>query len=98
MDDFRPNPSLGKYRSEQEMFDDALEDLLREGKIYDPNIDKPFLQKNIEVEDVIAGAAVVPAAPREEVHLEAQNAVPEVHQYPPLQTAPEPAPMEGVEN
>ena len=45
MDDFRPDPSLGKDRSEHEMFDDALEDLLREGKLYDPNIDKPISKK-----------------------------------------------------
>ena len=30
MEEFRPHPSLGKYKSEHEMFDDALEDLLRE--------------------------------------------------------------------
>ena len=41
MDDFRPDPSLGKYRSEHEMFDDALDDLLREGRLYDPNVEKP---------------------------------------------------------
>ena len=98
MDDFRPDPSLGKYRSEHEMFDDALEDLIREGKLYDPNIDKPISQKQKDVEYVIGGAAVVPAAPREDVLLEAQNAVPEEHQYPPLQPAPEPAPLEEVEN
>ena len=46
IDDFRLDPSLGKYRSEHEVFDD----LLREGKLYDPNIDKPFLQKKNEVE------------------------------------------------
>ena len=97
VDDFRPDPSLGKYRSEHEMFDDAMEDLLREGKLYEPNIDKPISKKKNEVEYVIGGAAVVPAAPREEVHLEAQNAVPEEHQYPP-QTAPEPATPEKVEN
>ena len=98
MGDFRLDPSLGKYRSEHEMFNDALEDLLREGKLYDPNIDKPISKRKSEVEYVIGGAAVVPAAPREEVHLEAQNVVPEEHQYPPLQPAPEPNPPEGVEN
>ena len=98
MDDFRPDPSLGKYRSEHEMFDDALEDLLRQGKLYGPNIDKQISKKKNEVEYVLGGAAVVPAAPREDVHLEAQNAVPEEHQYPPLQPAPEPAPLEEVEN
>ena len=97
MDDFRSDPSLGKYRWEREIFDDALEDLLREGKLYDPNIDKPISKKKNEVEYVIGGAAVVAAAPREEVHLEAQNAVPEKHQYPPLQPAPEPVPREAVE-
>ena len=94
MDDFRPDPSLGKYRSEHEMFDDALDDLIREGKLYDPNIDKPISQKQKDVEYVIREAAVVPAAPREDVYFEAQNAVPEEHQYPPLQPAPEPAPLE----
>ena len=98
MDDFRPDPNLRKYRSEHEMFDDALEDLLREGELYDPNIEKPILKEKIVVEYVIGGAAVVPAAPREAVHLEAENAVPEEHQYPPLQPAPEPAPSEAVEN
>ena len=98
MDDFRPDPSLGKYRSEHEMFADSLEDLIREGKLYDPNIDKQISTKKNEVEYVIGGAAVVPAAPREDVHLEAQNAVPEEHQYPPLQPAPEPAALEEVEN
>ena len=98
VDDFRLDPSLGKYRSEHEIFDDALEDLLREGKLYDPSIDKPISKKQNKVEYVIGGAAVVPAAPREDVHLEAQNAVPEEHQYPPLQPAPEPAPLEEVEN
>ena len=49
MDDFRPDPSLGKYRSEHEMFDDALEDLLREGELYDPHIDKPIPIKKDEV-------------------------------------------------
>ena len=80
------------------MFDDALEDLLRQGKLYDPNINKPISKKKNEVEYVIGGAAVVPAAPREDVHLEAQNAVPEEHQYPPPKPAPEPAPLEEVEN
>ena len=98
VDDFQPDPSLGKCRSEHEMFDDSLEDLLREGKLYDPNINKPISKKKNQVEYVIGGAAVVPAAPREDVHLEAQNAVPEEHQYPPLQPAPEPAPLEEVEN
>ena len=98
MDDFRPDPSLGKYRSEHDMFDDALEDLLREGKLYDPNNDKPISKKKNQVEYVIGGAAVVPAASREEIHFEAQNAVPEEHQYPPLQPTPEPAPPEEVEN
>ena len=98
VDDFRLDPSLGKYRSEHEIFDDALEDLLREGKLYDPSIDKPISKKQNKVEYVIGGAAVVPAAPREDVHLEAQNAVPEEHQYPPLQPAPEPATLEEVEN
>ena len=98
MDDFRPDPSLGKFRSEYEMLDNALEDLTREGKLYDPNIDKQISKKQNELEYVIGGAAVVPAAPREDVHLEAQNAVPEEHQYPPLQPAPEPAPLEEVEN
>ena len=98
VDDFKPDPSLGKYRSEHEMFDDAQEDLIREGKFYDPNIDKHISKNNNEVEYVIGGAAVVPAAPREDVHLEAQNAVPEEHQYPPLQPAPEPAPLEEVGN
>ena len=55
-------------------------------------------KKKNEVEYVIGGAAIVPAAPREEVHLEAQIAVPEEHQYPPLQPAPEPAPPEDVNN
>ena len=96
VDDFRPDPSLGKYRSEHEMFDDALEDLLREGKLYDRSIDKPISKKQNEVEFVIGGAAVVPAAPREDVHLDAQNAVPEEHQYPPLQPAAEPAPLEEL--
>ena len=41
MDDFRPDPSLRKYRSEHEMFDDALDDLLREGHLCDPNVEKP---------------------------------------------------------
>ena len=98
LDDFRPVPILGKYRSEHEMFDDALEDLLQEGKLYDPNIDKTISKKKKEVENVIGGAAVIPAAPREEVHLEAQNSVPEEHQYLQLQPAPEPAPPEEVEN
>ena len=98
MDDFRPDPSLGKYRSEHEMFDDALEDLIREGKLYDPNIDKQISKKKNDVEYVIGGAAVVPAATREDVHLEAQNAVPEEHKYPPLQPAHEPAPLEELEN
>ena len=98
INDFRPDPSSGKYRSEHETFDDALEDLLREGKLYDPKIDKPISKKRNKVEYVIGGAAVVPAAPREEVLLEAQNAVPEEHRYPPLQPAPEPAPPEEVEN
>ena len=98
VDDFLPDPSLGKYRSEHEIFDDALEDLLREGKLYDPSIDKPISKKQNKVEYVIGDAAVVPAAPGEDVHLEAQNAVPEEHQYPPLQPAPEPATLEEVEN
>ena len=97
MDDFRPDPSLRKYRSEHQMFDDALDELLREGHLYDPHIDKPISKKKNEVEYVIGGAAVVPAAPREEVHLGSQNAVPEEHQYPPLQPALEPAPSEEVE-
>ena len=45
MDDFRPDPGLGKHRSEHEMFDDALEDLLREGKFQDSNIEKPISKK-----------------------------------------------------
>ena len=98
MDDFRPDPSSGKYRSEHEMFDDALYDLIREGKLYDPNLDKQISKKKNDVEYVIGGAAVVPAATREDLHLEAQNAVPEEYQYPPLQPAPEPAPLEEVEN
>ena len=98
VDDFRTDPSLGKYRSEHEMFDDALEDLIRECKLYDPIIDKQISKKKNELEYVIGGAAVVPAAPREDVHLVAQNAVPEEHQYPPLQPASEPAPLEEVEN
>ena len=96
--DIRPDPSLGKDRSEHEMFDDALEDLLREGKLFDPNIVKPISRKQNKVEYVIGGVAVVPAAPRVDVHLEAQNAVPEEHQYPPLQPAPEPAPLEELED
>ena len=80
------------------MIDDALEDLLRVGKLYDPNIDKPISKKQNDVEYVIGGAAVVPAAPREDVHVEAQNPVPEEHQYPSLQPAPEPAPLEEVDN
>ena len=70
MDDFRADPSSGKYKSVHEMFDDALEDLLREGKFYDPIIEKPVSKKKKEVEYVIGGAEVVPAAPRE-IHLEA---------------------------
>ena len=62
MDDFRPDPSLGKYRSQHEMFDDALKDLLRESKLYDHNIDKPISMKKNEIEYVIGGAAVVPAS------------------------------------
>ena len=80
------------------MFDDALEDLLRESKLYSANTDKPISKKRNEVEYVIGGAAVVPAAPREDIHLGAQNAVPEEHQYPPRQPAPEPAALEEVEN
>ena len=45
----------------------------------------------------MGGATVVQAAPRE-VHVEAQNAVPEEHQYLPLQPAPAPAPPAEVEN
>ena len=53
MDDFRPDPSLGKYRSEHEIFDDAPEDLLREDKLHDLNIDKPISKKKNEVEYVM---------------------------------------------
>ena len=80
------------------MFDDALEDLIREGNFYEPTIEKPVSKKNMEVESVIGGAAVVPAAPREEVHLEAHNVVPEEHQFLPLQHAPEPAQRGKAEN
>ena len=45
MDDFRPDPILGKNRSERELFDDALEDLLRDGNLYEPHIDKPISKK-----------------------------------------------------
>ena len=46
----------------------------------------------MEIEYVIGGEPVVPAAPSDGVDLEAQNAVPEEDQYPPLQSAPDPAP------
>ena len=58
---------------------------------------KNRLQKKKEVEYVIGSSAVVPAAPRQ-IHFEAQNAVPEAQQYPPLPPAPAPAPPEDVEN
>ena len=73
------------------MFNDALEDLLQGVKLFDPKIVKPVLTKKKDGEHVIGGAAVAPAAPREEVLLELQNAMPEEHQYPPLQPALEPA-------
>ena len=38
MDYYRPDPSLGKYRSQHEMFDGAMENVLREGKIFEHSI------------------------------------------------------------
>ena len=41
LDEFRPDPSLGKYRSEHRMFDEALGQLSQEGRLNDPNVVKP---------------------------------------------------------
>ena len=96
MNDFRPDPSSGKYKSEHKMFNDALKNLLQGDKLFDPNIVKPVLTLKKYAEYVIRGAAVAPAARREEVHLEAQNAMPEEHQYPPIQPAAEPTLLKKV--
>ena len=44
LDDFKPDPSLGKYRSEQVMFDETSDNVLHKGQLYDPKVDKrkPF--------------------------------------------------------
>ena len=60
LDEFRPDPSLGKYRSEHQMFDEALEQLSQEGRLYDPNVVKPKSSVEAEVEYLISGAAVAP--------------------------------------
>ena len=60
LDEFRPDPSLGKYRSEHEMFDEALELLSQEGRLYDPNVVPPKPSAEAEVEYLISGAAVAP--------------------------------------
>ena len=78
MDDLRPDPSLRKHKSEQEMFDNVLRDLLRAGKLFDPKLVKSVSKKKKEVEH-IRGEAVVPAAPGNKVHIEAQNALPAAH-------------------
>ena len=75
IDDFRPDPVIGKSRSLNEMFDDAQEHLLRDNLLYDPCVEKPVPQK--KVEHVIGSVAVVLVAPRGEIPLDRQNAVPQ---------------------
>ena len=84
LDEFRPDPSLGKYRSEHQMFDEALEHLSQEGRLYDPNVVKPKSSVEAEVEYLISGAAV--ATP---------HAAPTAPFVPPP-PAPESAPLIGV--
>ena len=60
MAEFRPDPSLGKYRSENRSFNEALEHLLQEGRLNDPNVVKPKPSVEAEVEYLINGAAVAP--------------------------------------
>ena len=60
LDEFRPDPSLGKYRSEHQMFDETLEHLSQKGRFYDANVVKPKSSAEAEVEYLISGAAVAP--------------------------------------
>ena len=77
--DYKPDPSLGKYRSEHELFDEALNNVLHQGQLYD-NEKSPA---EPEVEHLISGAAV-PAA--------TGNAAPTAPFVPPP-PAPESAPL-----
>ena len=84
--DYKPDPSLGNYRSEHELFDEALDNVLLQGQLYDPKIDNENSSAEPEVEYLISGAAV-PAA--------TQNAAPTAPFVPPP-PAPESAPLIGV--
>ena len=85
LDDFKPDPSLGKYRSEHEMFDEALDQVLQEGQLYDPKVDTEKSSAQPEVEYLISGAAVPAATP---------HAAPTAPFVPPP-PAPESAPLTG---
>ena len=57
---FKPDPSLGKYRSEQEFFDEALENYLKEDIIELPEVPTTENNRTDEVQDTIL-AVITPA-------------------------------------
>ena len=53
--DFKPDPSLGKYRSEQEIFDEALENYLNEDITEIPEVPTTENNRTDEVQYTIRG-------------------------------------------
>ena len=58
--DFKPNPSLGKYRSEHEIFDEALETSLNEDIVEMPEVPTTEHNRTDEVQHTIRGV-ITPA-------------------------------------
>ena len=63
LNDYKPDPSLGRNRSEHEMFDEALDNVLQECQLYDPKIDNEKSSAQSEVEYLISGALVPATTP-----------------------------------
>ena len=55
MQDFKPDPSLEKYRSEREIFDEALENYLNEDIVEMPEVPKTENNRTDEVQHTIRG-------------------------------------------
>ena len=60
MQDFKPDPSLGKYRSEHEIFDEALENYLNEDIVEMPEVPTTDNNRTDEVQHTIRGV-ITPA-------------------------------------
>ena len=64
MRDFKPDPSLGKYRSEHEIFDEALENSLNEDIIEMPELPTTENSRTVEVQHTRRGV-ITPATTRQ---------------------------------